>query len=204
MLKSLPPATRAILVANVIVFLLVNLYGAFGVGSLAFLNSLALWPLQTPWFEPWQVITYSFVHEQFLHLFFNMFGLWMFGRTLEAEWGARNFLVYYFASVLAAAGTQLLWTTATGQLVPTVGASGGVFGVLLAFAVLYPRQRLMMIFPPIPMPAWLFVTLYGIFELVLGVTGSQAGVAHFAHLGGMVGGALVFAFWRTPRPLKRR
>ncbi len=198
MLKQLPPATRAIIVANVILFLVYYLIGP------GFMNRLALWPVQTPFFEPWQVVTYAFMHGGFMHLFFNMFALFMFGRALETEWGARNFLIYYFACVLAAAGTQLLWTTLTGSLVPTVGASGGVFGVLLAFALLYPRERLMLVFPPIPMQAWLFVTLYGILELVLGVTSSVGGVAHFAHLGGMAGGALVFAFWGTKRPPRRR
>jgi membrane associated rhomboid family serine protease len=198
MLKLLPPATRAILIANVLVFLAYYLLGPELVGR------MALWPVQTRLFEPWQVITYGFTHTAFLHLFFNMFGLYMFGKPLEQEWGTRNFLVYYFASVLAAAGTQILWTTMTGSSAPTIGASGGVFGILLAFAVLFPKQRLILLFPPIPMPAWLFVTLYAIFELYLGVTGTQAGVAHFAHLGGMLGGALVFAVWRTPRPAARR
>jgi membrane associated rhomboid family serine protease len=198
MLKTLPPATRAILVANVLLFALYYLLGP------AFINRLALSPVQTPEFEWWQLITYSFMHEGFLHLFFNMFALYMFGRALEAQWGARNFLIYYFASVLAAAATQLVWTTLTHTYAQTVGASGGVFGVLLAFALLYPRERLMLLFPPIPMPAWLFVTLYGVMELFLGVTNSQAGVAHFAHLGGMLGGALVFAFWRTLKPARQR
>ena len=198
MLKMLPPATRAIIVANVLLFAVYYLIGP------GFMNRLALWPVQTPYYEPWQVVTYAFMHEGFLHLFFNMFALFMFGRPLEAAWGARNYLIYYFASVLAAAGTQLIWTTLTGLLVPTVGASGGVFGILLAFALLFPKERLMLVFPPIPMPAWLFVTLYGVMELVLGVTNSVSGVAHYAHLGGMVGGALVFAFWRTKRPPRRQ
>jgi len=200
MLKSLPPATRAILVANVLLYAIYVLLGPYGQ---AYSARLALWPIQSRSFEVWQLVTYSFVHEGFLHLFFNMFALYMFGRALEAQWGARNFLVYYFSSVLAAAATQIAWTTLTQTYVPTVGASGGVFGVLLAFALLYPREKLMLIFPPIPMPAWLFVSLYGVMELFLGVTNSQQGVAHFAHLGGMVGGALVFAVWGTLKPARR-
>jgi membrane associated rhomboid family serine protease len=130
----------------------------------------------------------------------------MFGRALEELWGPRRFLVYYFASVLAAAAAQLIVTAMTDSGYPTIGASGGVFGILLAFALNFPRQRIMLLFPPIPMPAWLFVTLYGMLELVLGVSNSQAGVAHFAHLGGMVGGALVFAYWRARggRKVRRR
>jgi len=132
-----------------------------------------------------------------------MFALYMFGRPLEDLWGPRRFLVYYFASVLAAALTQLTVTAIAGSGYPTIGASGGVFGVLLAFALNFPRQRIILLFPPIPMPAWLFVTLYGILELVLGAANSQSGVAHFAHLGGMLGGALVIAYWRSRGKVRR-
>ncbi|HVY81494.1 MAG TPA: rhomboid family intramembrane serine protease [Steroidobacteraceae bacterium] len=197
MLNFLPPATRAIIVATVAVFLLDALFPSPAI------SRLALWPLQTPLFAPYQLITYAFVHQGFAHIFFNMFALFMFGRGLEELWGARRFLVYYFASVLAAGLTQLAFTALTNTVYPTVGASGGVFGVLLAFAMTYPRQRILLLFPPIPMPAWVFVTLYGIAELVMGVLGTQEGVAHFAHLGGMFGGALVIAYWRATGQLRR-
>jgi membrane associated rhomboid family serine protease len=129
-----------------------------------------------------------------------MFALFMFGRALEYFWGSRRFVVFYFACVISAAATQLLTSyLSAGPMEPTVGASGGVFGLLLAFAMYFPRQRITLLFPPIPMPAWLFVTLYGVLELVLGVTNTQAGVAHFAHLGGMLGGALVILYWRARR-----
>lgn len=197
MLNLLPPATRAIIVATVAVFLLEQI-----APSPAF-NRLALWPYQTHLFAPYQLLTYAFVHGGFTHIFFNMFALFMFGRSLEELWGPRRFLVYYFASVLAAGLTQLAFTALSGTIYPTVGASGGVFGVLLAFAMTFPRQRIMLLFPPIPMPAWVFVTLYGIAELVMGVLGTQEGVAHFAHLGGMFGGALVIAYWRATGHLRR-
>jgi membrane associated rhomboid family serine protease len=205
MLKTLPPATRAILVANLIVYgvFLLCVYLGWS-GGVDFMYRLALWPAQTSLFEPWQVITYGFRHNEFLHLLFNMFGLVMFGRVLETTWGTRNFLVYYFASLLAAAATQLLVTSITRVFVPTIGASGGVFGLLLGFAVLFPRQRLMVLPIPIPIPAWIFVTLYGLAELTMGVTNTQAGVAHFAHLGGMAGGAIAMAFWRGAQPTQRR
>lgn len=191
MLNFLPPATRAILVATVAVFLMQVLFPGPA------LYKLALWPVQTPMFAPYQLITYAFVHGNFAHIFFNMFALFMFGRALEDLWGPRRFLTFYFASVLAAGITQLIVTTLSDSAYRTAGASGGVFGILLAFALNFPRQRLMLLFPPIPMPAWLFVTLYGIAELWMGVAGTQEGVAHFAHLGGMVGGALVLAYWRS-------
>ena len=151
----------------------------------------------TPYFEPWQLLTYGFLHEGFAHIFFNMFALYMSSALLlEMFWGGRRFAFYYTACVLTAA-TELIVQNATEAGGPVVGASGGVMGLLLAFAWYFPKQRLLLLFPPIPMPAWLFVTLYGGIELVLGVTGAQPGVAHFAHLGGMLGGALAILYWRA-------
>lgn len=190
MFRTLPTATRTILIVNVVVFLLQQ------VASEPTISLFALWPLG-PLFRPWQVVTYAFLHAGLTHIFFNMFALYMFGGALENYWGTRRFVVYYFASVLAAAGTELLVLTHSGIVEPVIGASGGVFGLLLGFAWFFPRQRLMLLFPPIPLPAWLFVTLYGGLELVLGVTGSQDSVAHFAHLGGMLGGAVMILLWRT-------
>ena len=188
---SLPPVTRGIIIANVAVFLLQQ------VAATVLVSLFALWPVGDPLFQPWQVLTYSFLHGGFLHIFFNMFALYMFGTPLEMFWGSRRFAFYYTACVLTAAGTELLVQNATEVGGPVIGASGGVFGLLLAFAWYFPKQRLMLLFPPIPMPAWLFVTLYGGLELVLGVTGAQPGVAHFAHLGGMLGGALAILYWRA-------
>ena len=191
--SSLPPATRAIIAANVVAFLLQQAYG----NSMVAL--FALWPLGSPLFQPWQLVTYAFLHGSIAHIFFNMFALFMFGRALEYFWGSRRFTIFYLACVIAAAATQLLTASFAGSTEATLGASGGVFGLLLAFAMYFPRQRITLLFPPIPMPAWLFVTLYGVLELVLGVTNTQAGVAHFAHLGGMLGGALVILYWRARR-----
>jgi membrane associated rhomboid family serine protease len=154
------------------------------------ISSYALWPLGNG-FLPWQVITYAFLHANIVHLALNMYGFWFFGRDLERMLGKGMFLKLYFASVLSAAIMQLIVTSETGSVYPTIGASGGVFGLLLAYAMLFPRRIVMLIFPPIPMPMWLFAVLYGVLELTLGVTGTQAGVAHFAHLGGMIGGYLV-------------
>jgi membrane associated rhomboid family serine protease len=190
MFASLPPVTRGVIIANIVVFLLQQVAGnvLLGLG--------ALWPVGDPLFEPWQLVTYSFLHEGLAHIFFNMFALFMFGRPLEQFWGSRRFGIYYFVCVLSAGATELVVQNATQTGGPVIGASGGVFGLLLAFAWYFPRQRLLLLFPPIPMPAWLFVTLYGALELFLGVTGAEAGVAHFAHLGGMLGGALSILYWR--------
>jgi membrane associated rhomboid family serine protease len=196
MLAYLPPATRGLIVVNVLAFLAQSLTHD------AFTGYFALQPLG-PYFHPWQLVTYAFLHGGFMHIFFNMFALFMFGGPLERYWGAARFLVYYFACVLAAGGVQLATTYLSGVEESTIGASGGVFGLLLAFALNFPRQRILLLIPPIPMPAWLFVTLYGLIELFLGVTGTQSGVAHFAHLGGMLGGAIVILAWRLEARMRR-
>ncbi|MGH8170853.1 MAG: rhomboid family intramembrane serine protease [Steroidobacteraceae bacterium] len=194
MFPKLTPATRAIILVNILLYLLEQ------VATRPILLHFALWPVGTPdgLFRPWQLVTYAFLHDpkSILHILFNMFALYMFGPALEQYWGGRRFLGYYFVCVIAAGATQLAVEYATGTGEPTIGASGGIFGILLAFAVLFPRARLLLLLPPIPMPAWLFVTLYGVLELFFGVTGTQASVAHFAHLGGMLGGALVLLYWR--------
>ena len=195
----LPPGTQTLVWINAIAFVL-DLY-FFG-GRLS--GELALWPLGSaavgaPGFMPWQLITYSFFHEGFAHIFLNMLGLMMFGSDIERVWGRSRFLTYYFTCVISAGVTQLLFTWFSGSIAPTVGASGGVFGLLLAFALLFPRRTVVLLFPPIPMPAWLFVTIYGVIELYQGVAGTQAGVAHFAHLGGMLGGWLLIRYGRARR-----
>ena len=193
MFAALPPVTRTIILANIAVFLLQQVAGnvllAFG----------ALWPVDDPLFRPWELVTYSFLHEGVTHIFFNMFALFMFGRALESYWGGRRLVIFYLVCVLSAALTQLAVQNATGQQDQVIGASGGVFGVLLAFAWYFPRQRLFVLPLPIPIPAWLLVTLYALVELFYGVTGREQGVAHFAHLGGMLGGALCILYWRARR-----
>lgn len=194
----MPPLTQALLVANIGIFALQTLLG----GSI--LAWFALWPLDSGMFMPWQIASYGFLHGSLTHLAFNMFGLWMFGGELERVWGSRRLGVFYAASVGTAALAQLLVTSATGSMAPTVGASGGLFGLLMGFAMVFPQRRITPLLPPIPMPAWLFVTLYGAIELTLGVTGSASGVAHFAHLGGLLGGWLVIRYWRGQPPFGRR
>lgn len=198
---SIPPATWALLITNGVVFLLEQV-----IGDPLFIW-FGLWPLGgapaagTAGFLPWQLVTYSFLHGSLLHLFFNMLALYMFGSEIERVVGQRRYLAYYFTCVVTAAAAQLMVSAVSGgPAYPTVGASGGVFGLLLAFGMYFPRRTVMLLFPPIPMPAWLFVIVYGALELYLGVTGTQAGVAHFAHLGGMLGGYLMIRHWRRPPP----
>jgi membrane associated rhomboid family serine protease len=191
MFGTIPPATRALILANVGVFLLQQVAGD------ALITWFALWPLNSGLFRFWQLLSYAFLHGSLAHIFLNMFALFMFGRSLEAYWGGRRFVLFYLVCVLAAALTQLAVQAAGGVAEPVLGASGGVFGVLLAFGWYFPRQRLILLPIPIPMPAWLFVTLYALAELFFGLTGKQPDVAHFAHLGGMLGGALCILYWRA-------
>jgi membrane associated rhomboid family serine protease len=192
------PVARGILIACVAVFLLQQFAGT------PLELSFALWPLDSagyaPPFQPWQLVSYGFLHGSWQHLFFNMFALYMFGPDIERLTGSKRFLVYYLVCVVSAAVAQLaVLKLLDSPPVPTVGASGGIFGLLLAFGLAYPHRKLMLIFPPIPMPAWLFVTLYGLLELFLGITAPGSGVAHFAHLGGMVGGFALILYWRNER-----
>ncbi len=194
----MPPVTTALIAANVAMFLLEQV----APGSI---YPLALWPLGAGQvggesFAPWQLVTYAFLHGGLLHLAFNMFALYMFGGAIEQVFGARRYLTYYFVCVVSAALTQLVFAAMSGAYYPTVGASGGVFGLLLAYAIYFPHARVMLIFPPIPMPARMFVLVYAAIELFLGVTGTQEGVAHFAHLGGMIGGYALLRYWRGGGP----
>jgi membrane associated rhomboid family serine protease len=192
----LPPATQALLLANVAIFFLGELLGP---GLLA---PFALWPIGSG-FWPWQIGTYAFLHGNFNHLFFNMLGLWMFGGELEQVWGQKRYLQFYSASVVAAALTQLLVNALLGTVAPTIGASGGLFGLLLAFAMIFPN-RIILLFFVIPMKAKYLVALYGLIELYQGAYVLNSGVAHFAHLGGMLGGLLTLRYWRGQAPFGRR
>ncbi len=191
----MPPITLTLVMINVAVFLMEPAFGD------AFVINFALWPVGSPApypsFEPWQIITYGFMHGGLAHLGFNMFALYMFGSDLERVFGQKRYLQLYFTSMVTAAITQLVVSYAVGgEPVPVLGASGAIFGVLLAFGMYFPRRTIVLIIPPIPMPAWVFVIVYGLLELVLGVTGTEQGVAHFAHLGGMLGAWLLIMQWR--------
>ncbi len=203
-------AIKCLIAANVVMFLVqMGSNGALDV-------PLALWPLQTidghSYFRVWQIVTYAFLHSTdgighvpSPHLLFNMLGLWMFGAEIERYVGPWRVLACYFASVITAALTQLLVPALIGSPpAPTIGASGGVFGLLLAYALLFPQRKVIPLIPPIPMPAWVFATIYAGVELFMGVTGTLSGVAHFAHLGGMIGSALVVMQWYRRRALRAR
>jgi len=193
--------TRLLIGVNVAVFALESVAGP------GFLASFALWPVghfpvaqfESPvGFKVWQLITCGFLHANFLHLAINMYALWMFGSDVELAFGPRHYLTLYFASLLCSSATQLLVVSmmTSAGVYPTVGASGAIFGILLAFGMLFPRRTIVLLIPPIPMPAIVFVILYALLELFSGILGTNQGVAHFAHLGGMIGAYLTIQHWR--------
>lgn len=191
----LPTCTRTLLIANVVVFLLQTQ------GGRSLVQWFGLWPgggaglASLPWQAPWQIVTYSFLHGSFMHLAFNMFAVLMFGTELERVWGARRLMIAYLASVVIGGVAHLIVGVAFGAGGgPVIGASAGVFGILLAYALVFPNRKIVPLIPPIPMPARVFVALYAALELYLGVTGSQSGVAHFAHLGGLLGGWIGYRY----------
>ena len=193
--SALPNVIFALLIANGLVFALQQMGREFWV------INFALWPATDPRspFMPWQLLTYGFLHGNTTHIFFNMFGLWMFGRDLENLWGAQRFLIYFLVCVVGAGIVQLIVAAFQGGLYPTVGASGGVFGILLAYGLTFPNRVVVPLFPPIPMRAITFVFLFGLLELYFGVSGRAPGIANFAHLGGMLFGYMLLRHWRKKR-----
>jgi membrane associated rhomboid family serine protease len=202
---------RLLLLINVVVYLLQY------TGPGEWIVHFALWPsgepamlrtdegwVQVPRFHIWQLVTYGFLHANFSHLFLNLFALWMFGTAVERYWGSARFALYYFVCLVGAALVQLvamyLHLRAGGAPFPTLGASGAVFGLLLAFGMMFPDERIMLLFPPIPLKAKWFVLGYGGLELFFGVAGIASNIAHFAHLGGMLFGFLLIQFWRRQFP----
>lgn len=187
-----PPVVKNLIIINALVYMAMALipearffgfqYGALHVGDMF-------------GFHTYQFITYMFLHSGFDHIFFNMFALWMFGRTLEYELGSRRFLIYYMVCGVGAALIQAGITLAVGQPMLLVGASGAVMGLLLAFGVIHPNAVIMLLFPPIPLKAKWFVIGYAVLELFLGWRG-MGNVAHFAHVGGMLWGFLLLHWWR--------
>jgi len=206
----LPPVIKLLLISNVVIFLLEQVFAN------ELIAYFALWPIvpdqvlaQQPdifRFMPWQLVSYAFLHGGVMHVLLNMYALWLFGAGLENLWGSRTFAIYYFVCAMGAGLVQLVVATIgveQGAYYPTIGASGGVFGVLLAFGMFFPNQVIILLIPPIPIKAKWFVLIYGAIELWFGVSGTDAGVAHFAHLGGMFFGLVLIYYWKKYPPARR-
>jgi membrane associated rhomboid family serine protease len=191
--SAIPDVIFLLLVANGLMFALQQFHFS---ASLIY-KFAVLWPIDSYRgdFYPWQLLTYGFLHGSTTHILFNMFMLWMFGRELEAMMGAKRFLAYYLTGVIGAGIVQLVVAAIQGGDYPTLGASGGVFALLLAFGLTFPNRMIMLIFPPIPMKAKYMVILFGVLELYMGLSGGAPGVANFAHLGGMLFGFMLLRYW---------
>lgn len=194
---NLPPITLALLLACVAAFF------AQQSGNAQIVEQFALWPLG-PRFHIWQLLSHFLLHADVPHLIFNMLGLVTFGRDLERLWGPQRYIQMILVSTLLAGLAQEAMSYATDAHVPAIGASGGIFGLLLAYALTFPYRTILLIFPPIPMPAWVFALIFGGIELFSGITGTMPGIAHFAHLGGMLGALILMALWRLEDPRTQR
>lgn len=191
---STPPVVKNLIIINCLAFLAVYLIPS--VDRLMAEYGVLHW-FGSPFYHSYQFITYMFLHGGVEHLFFNMFALWMFGRTLEYALGPKRFLTYYMVCGVGAALFQMGVATLSGEYgIQLLGASGAVMGLLLAFGVLWPDAVIMLIFPPLPLKAKWFVIVYAVIELLLGWTGRDPGVAHFAHVGGMLWGLALLYYWR--------
>lgn len=218
-LSSWPPATKSIIIINVLVFIMTLVDRDF------MIRNFALFYPASPLFKPWQVVSHMFMHGGFWHIFFNMYTLFIFGSVLERVWGTKKYLLFYFVTGLGAAAlhTGVQWIEVQhymsqiaagdpaaaqniGDLmrIPTVGASGAIYGLLLGYGMLYPDAVLALIFPPIALKAKWFVILFAVIELLTGLTGTGGGVAHFAHLGGMLFGWLLILYWKRRNRLYQR
>lgn len=191
-----PPAIKMLLIWNGIFFLVtVSIFtGDWTQIGIALAPYLVLQPFGDG-FLPWQLVTYMFLHADFFHILFNLFALFIFGQALENLWGTKRFLIYYF---LTGIGAGLIHLFFTGGM--AIGASGAVFGILLGFGMMFPDKYIMLLIPPIPIKAKYFVAFYGAFELFNGLTRVDSGVAHFAHLGGLLIGYILIKAWKLKKP----
>ena len=210
-LASLPPVTKNLIIINVIVFLATLVNEDFMIGT------FALFYPTSQFFHWWQVVTHMFMHGGFWHIFFNMYTLLIFGSVVERYIGPKKFLLFYFVCGLGAValhfgveywqmqsymeGAALGNATALQRIevikfTPTVGASGAIYGVLMGYAMIFPESKMTLLFPPVTLSAKWMVVVFAVIELFTGVTGLNAGIAHFAHLGGMLIGWLMILWWR--------
>ena len=211
MFNRIPPVLKNIIIINIIMFVATLIIGNF------MYEKLSLFYFKSQFFKPYQFLTHMFMHGSFVHILFNMYTLFFFGSVLENVWGGKKFLLYYLVTGIGAAilHSLVLHLQATGlenaitagsyqayeQLrilynTPTVGASGAIYGLLLAYGMLFPNNIIGLVFPPVALKAKYFVIIFGAIELLLGLTGRDSGVAHFAHLGGMIFGFFLIMHWK--------
>jgi membrane associated rhomboid family serine protease len=203
--SQMPVVVKNLLIVNGLMFLARYLFEDF------MIETFSLFYPASPFFKFFQLLTHIFMHADLMHLFFNMYALWLFGSMIERVWGGKKFLIYYLVTGLGAACLHLFieylkitnldiaeYSYRIPQIygTPMLGASGAVFGVLLAFGMMFPQTELQLIIPPVRLKAIWLVVIYGILELFLGITQTTAGVAHFAHIGGMLFGFIIVTYWK--------
>ena len=191
-----PPVVQNLIIANCVLYLAVRLIPAVNHFCAEYLQLWWADAFNAPEFHSYQFVTYMFLHAGFGHLFSNMFALWMFGQTLEYELGSQRFLTYYMVCGIGAALIQIGVASLFGENLTLLGASGAVFGLLLAFGVLHPNNMIYIIPLPFPIKAKWFVVGYAVLEIALGWSPINTGVAHFAHVGGMLWGLALLYWWR--------
>ena len=208
--SMMTPVVKNLIIINIIVAI-----GTWLVGDSMY-NRFSLFAFESPYFKPYQIVTYMFMHGGFWHIFFNMYTLMIFGIALERVWGSKRFILFYLVCGIGAGlchdlilHFQISGFLASEQMaaayrlmgVPTVGASGAIYGILLGYGMLYPNNILQLIFPPIALKAKWFVVIFAAIELVTGLLGTHDGVAHFAHLGGMLFGLILILIWKKDNRL---
>ena len=218
-MSRVPVAVKNIIIINILVMIMTYL------NETLMVEKFALFYPTSPFFHWWQPVTHMFMHGGFWHILFNMYTLYIFGSTLERVWGPKKFLLFYFVTGIGAAaihtGVEWIqmqnWITQAAEgsqsalvsihqlkMTPTLGASGAIYGVLMGYALLYPDSMLVLFFPPIPIKAKWMVLIFAAIELVTGVTGTGGGIAHFAHLGGLIFGFILIRFWKKRGTLYNR
>lgn len=203
-MRYFPPVIKGLMISNAGMFLLMLLLQSYqwqGRSLGGFIEYLALYPIG-PDFRIWQLVTYMFMHAGWQHIIFNMIALWMFGMQLENDWGSRKFIIYYMLCGVGAGISNLLVGPLFGPAAPTVGASGAIYGVLLAFGMMYPDQPIFIYFL-LPIRARYFVLIFILLELYSGVYGTSDGIAHFAHLGGAAVGLVYMMIDQRKVPFQK-
>lgn len=193
--NSIPPVTRNILIAIVAMFIAQNVLGQSGAQFIG--RYFVLYPIDSPYFYPWQLLTYALLHGNLMHLFFNAFAIWMFGSQIEHFWGEKKYGIYVVACIIGAGLANALLSD-----IGAIGISGAVYGLLVAFGMMWPNHTIQLILPPIPMKAKYFVIIFAGIALISSFNPSNDGIAHIAHLGGALTGFLLIQFWRRKPPFK--
>ncbi|WP_395377781.1 rhomboid family intramembrane serine protease [Marinicella sp. W31] len=192
-LSSIPPVTLNVLIAIVVMFVFQQILPPYN----PVIRYFVLFPIDSNYFYPWQLLTYGLLHADFMHLFFNGFAIWMFGSQIERQWGEKRYSIFIIACIIGSGILHALLSNA-----PVIGISGGVFGLLVAFGMMFPDARILLLFPPMPIKAKYFVMGYAAITLISSVTPSNSNIAHLAHLGGAITGFLLIQYWRKKPPFK--